>query len=94
MERVLANSKIGSDRRQTQPICFVFDRERNVYVCPAGKLLTNNGLIGQGRILPYRASMYDCGRCELKPRCTTATLAKSRAISTRTCENTFRQGQR
>src|SRR5262249_48193913 len=39
---------------------FVFDRERNVYVCPAGKLLTNNGLIDQGRILPYRASMYDC----------------------------------
>jgi transposase len=36
---------------------FVFDRDRNVYVCPAGKLLTNNGLIDQGRILPYRASM-------------------------------------
>jgi len=39
---------------------FVFDRERNVYVCPAGKFLTNNGLIDQGRVLPYRASMYDC----------------------------------
>jgi transposase len=55
---------------------FVFDRERNVYVCPAGKLLTNNGLIDQGRILPYRASMYDCGRCALKPRCTTAKARK------------------
>ena len=55
---------------------FVFDRERNVYVCPAGKLLTNNGLIDQGRILPYRASMYDCERCELKPRCTTANARK------------------
>ena len=55
---------------------FVFDRERNVYVCPAGKLLTNNGLIDQGRILPYRASMYDCARCELKPRCTTANARK------------------
>ena len=55
---------------------FEFDRERNVYVCPAGKLLTNNGLIDQGRILPYRASMYDCRRCELKPRCTTANARK------------------
>jgi transposase len=55
---------------------FVFDRERNVYVCPAGKLLTNNGLIDQGRILPYRASVYDCARCELKPRCTTANARK------------------
>ncbi len=27
---------------------FVFDRERNVYVCPAGKLLTHSGLIDQG----------------------------------------------
>ena len=55
---------------------FVFDRERNVYVCPAGKFLTNNGLIDQGRVLPYRASMYDCARCELKPRCTTANARK------------------
>ena len=55
---------------------FVFDLERNVYVCPAGKLLTNNGLIDQGRVLPYRASMYDCARCELKPRCTTANARK------------------
>ena len=55
---------------------FVFDRERNVYVCPAGKLLTHTGLIDQGRILPYRASMYDCARCGLKPRCTTAPARK------------------
>jgi hypothetical protein len=55
---------------------FVFDRERNVYVCPAGKLLTHTGLIDQGRILPYRASMYDCARCQLKPRCTTAPARK------------------
>jgi transposase len=30
---------------------FIFDRERNVYVCPAGKLLTHGGAIDQGRIL-------------------------------------------
>jgi transposase len=55
---------------------FVFDRERNVYVCPAGKRLTHSGLIDQGRILPYRASAHDCSRCELKPRCTTAIARK------------------
>jgi transposase len=55
---------------------FVFDRKRNVYVCPAGKLLTHSGVIDQGRILPYRASVYDCSRCELKPRCTTAIARK------------------
>ena len=36
---------------------FIFDRERNVYVCPSGKLLTHSGLIDQGRLLPYRATM-------------------------------------
>ena len=55
---------------------FIFDRDRNVYVCPTGELLTNNGLIDQGRALPYRASMYDCRRCELKPRCTTGNARK------------------
>jgi len=55
---------------------FVFDRERNVYICPAGKLLTHTGLIDQGRILPYRASAYDCARCALKARCTTANARK------------------
>jgi transposase len=55
---------------------FRFDRERNVYVCPAGKRLTHSGVIDQGRILPYRASVSDCSRCELKPRCTTAIARK------------------
>jgi len=55
---------------------FRFDRERNVYVCPAGKRLTHSGVIDQGRTLPYRASVSDCSRCELKPRCTTAIARK------------------
>jgi len=55
---------------------FTFDRERNVYICPAGKELTHSGVIDQGRILPYRSSTRDCMRCDLKPRCTTATTRK------------------
>ena len=55
---------------------FVFDRERNVYICPAGAELTHSGIIDQGRILPYRASKKDCSSCALKPRCTTAVARK------------------
>ena len=67
---------------------FVFDRERNVYICPGGAELTHSGIIDQGRILPYRASTKACSICALKPRCTTAVARRSRAISTRTCATT------
>ena len=55
---------------------FVFDKERNVYICPAGATLTHSGVVDQGRILPYRASTNDCSICKLKPRCTTAPARK------------------
>ncbi len=55
---------------------FVFDRVRNVYICPAGADLTHSGIIDQGRILPYRASKTDCSICALKPQCTTAVARK------------------
>lgn len=55
---------------------FVFDKERNVYICPAGTELTHSGIVDQGRILPYRASKNDCSICALKPQCTTAVARK------------------
>jgi transposase len=55
---------------------FVFDRDRNVYICPAGAALTHSGIVDQGRILPYRASKNDCSICGLKPQCTTAVARK------------------
>ncbi|MEI9902457.1 MAG: IS1182 family transposase [Hyphomicrobium sp.] len=55
---------------------FVFDRGRNVYICPAGAELTHSGIIDQGRILPYRASTTDCSICKLKSQCTTAASRK------------------
>jgi hypothetical protein len=48
---------------------FSFDRERNVYVCPAGKLLRTTGRVHDGRTILYCASTRDCGPCPLKPRC-------------------------
>lgn len=48
---------------------FRFDQERNVYVCPQGKLLHTTGYIHDGVTLLYRASKSDCSSCPLKPRC-------------------------
>jgi len=49
---------------------FAFDKERNVYVCPAGKLLTTTGRVHDGRTILYLASTRDCGSCPIKPQCT------------------------
>ena len=49
---------------------FTYDREGDVYFCPAGKMLTCKGtLVNDGATLMYRASKYDCDGCTLKPRC-------------------------
>lgn len=49
---------------------FRFDKELNVYVCPAGKLLTTTGtVIDDGETLRYLASTSDCRDCPLKVRC-------------------------
>src|SRR5712672_3264582 len=48
---------------------FTFDRERNVYVCPAGKLLTTTGSVGDDHALRYLASKRNCDACTLKPQC-------------------------
>src|SRR4249919_652161 len=55
---------------------FVFDRQRNVYICPGGSELTSTGNIDQGHILYYIASKNDCSACSLKPKCTTAVVRK------------------
>jgi len=55
---------------------FVFDQERNVYICPGGAVLTSTGNIDQGHTVYYRATKRDCSTCLLKPRCTTAPMRK------------------
>jgi transposase len=55
---------------------FIFDRERNVYICPGGAQLTSTGNIDQGHIVYYRANKRDCSACSLKPKCTTAAARK------------------
>ena len=50
---------------------FTFDKERNVYICPAGKILTTTGrLVNDGETtLLYLASVLDCRSCPLRARC-------------------------
>jgi transposase len=49
---------------------FTFDKERNVYICPAGKSLTTTGrLVNDGETLLYMASMRHCRSCPLKAQC-------------------------
>src|SRR6185436_6266754 len=49
---------------------FSFDKEQNVYICPAGKVLTTTGkLFNDGETLYYRAKTRDCRSCTLKAQC-------------------------
>src|SRR5246127_4219137 len=48
---------------------FVFDRSRNVYICPKGRLLHTTGTVIDGHTLRYRASKRDCNVCAFKMQC-------------------------
>ena len=45
---------------------FVFDQDRNVYICPGSKELTSTGNIDQGHIVYSRANKHDCLLVEAK----------------------------
>ena len=48
---------------------FTFDKQRNVYICPAFNILTTTGRVMNGEMLAYRASVPDCDACAFKSRC-------------------------
>jgi hypothetical protein len=48
---------------------FTYDKVCDVYICPAGKLLTTTGRIRDDELRPYRASKLDCDICPLKMQC-------------------------
>jgi transposase len=48
---------------------FSYDKARDVYTCPAGKVLTTTGRIRYDDMRPYRASKRDCDVCPLKMQC-------------------------
>jgi transposase len=55
---------------------FKFDPERNVYICPTGKLLTTTGSVGADHVLRYLALKRDCKACPFKPRCCPKTPSR------------------
>lgn len=55
---------------------FSFDKDRDVYVCPKGKVLRTTGTVHDGRTLLYRSSKRDCDPCLLKPRCCPRTPSR------------------
>jgi len=49
---------------------FSFDKEHNVYICPAGKVLITTGKVAtDGETLYYRARTRDCRSCPLRSQC-------------------------
>lgn len=55
---------------------FTFDREHNIYICPAGKMLKTTGNVGDDHMLRYLASKRDCDACSLKPQCCPRMLSR------------------
>src|SRR5438067_12979584 len=55
---------------------FTFDKDRNVYVCPMGKLLKTTGRVLAEHKFRYMASTRDCGQCPLKSKCCPNTPAR------------------
>jgi hypothetical protein len=46
---------------------FTYNQEADIYVCPAGEVLTFTGtVVNDGATLLYRASKHDCDACERK----------------------------
>jgi len=62
-------SRVGAENRFTRAD-FTYDREQDVYICPAGRTLRSSGTVLDGTTLKYIARRSDCERCPLKPRCT------------------------
>jgi transposase/Pyruvate/2-oxoacid:ferredoxin oxidoreductase delta subunit len=56
---------------------FTFDKDRNVYICPANKILTTTGkLVNDGETLLYRTKVRDCRGCLLKAQCCPKTSVR------------------
>jgi transposase len=63
-------SKVAPDGKFTRAD-FVYDKERDLYICPGGKMLKTSGTAHDGTTIKYIAKRSDCVACPLKPRCTT-----------------------
>ncbi|GAB3655184.1 IS1182-like element ISPsy27 family transposase [Ramlibacter alkalitolerans] len=51
---------------------FSYDRERDCFTCPAGKLLQRSGEHKKNKLVIYAAKAKECGSCPQKAACTQA----------------------
>ncbi|MCP4900472.1 MAG: transposase [bacterium] len=63
-------SKVAPDGKFTRAD-FIYDKERDLYICPGSKMLKTSGTAHDGTTLKYLAKRSDCAACPLRPRCTT-----------------------
>ena len=52
---------------------FTYDADRDVYVCPSGKVLRTNGRLRDDGMYAYYSRVSDCKNCLFKPRCCAKT---------------------
>ena len=55
---------------------FRYDRDHDLYVCPADKTLKTTGKVHDGKMHLYRSSRRDCDICPLKPGCCPRTPSR------------------
>src|SRR4051794_19847528 len=55
---------------------FTYDAERDIYICPNGKLLRTSGTVHDSRVRNYLSQPQECRACTLKQRCTRAPFKK------------------
>ncbi len=55
---------------------FAYDPERDLYTCPAGKLLVARSRNAARSLIGYRAKAGTCDACDLRPDCTTSKTGR------------------
>lgn len=71
------------DRGRFPPAAFVYDRERDCFVCPEGKVLGYEGRHTKKKgftYYRYEAEWQDCQRCSRKPQCCPENQKQGRTV--------------
>jgi len=75
----LSNSAVKrEEKRGIFPETFFhYDRERDIYICPAGKALKPKGIHPERQSIDYAARKTDCDVCELRSQCTSNKMGRT-----------------
>jgi hypothetical protein len=52
-----------------QRVTLIYDKERDLYTCPGGKILKTTGNLHSDNTYRYIANKHDCAGCALKENC-------------------------